>query len=227
MGPWDVELSWESPTVANIPLPPSRDEAEHRRYLRFLQLHLALLDGGSPALSTVALSAALDHAAAGAADQSWGWLTAVELSVSLTSWFPAPWTPESLARTLSRHHRDAPAPTRWAAWAWLGDPSFSAMPGADGSWTVVRSERGNEETARLPGDRALVVLWMDHFRDKYGFPLAHAVDPADVAELAPASLAVISADAADAAFAYRASWRDQRDEALAAARDAQRLARPD
>lgn len=227
MGRWDVELGWDSPTVASIPLPPFRDRAEHRRYLRFLQLHLALIDSGSPTLSTVALSTALDHDAAGTDDDSWHWLTALEVSVSLTSWFPAPWTPESLARTLSRHHRDAPAPTRWAAWEWLGDPSFSAVPGADGTWTVVRSERGDEETGQLPGDRALVVLWMDHFREKYGFPLAHVVDPADVAELAPAALAVISADATDAAFPYRASWRDQRDQALAAARDAQRLARPD
>jgi hypothetical protein len=50
--------------------------------------------------------------------------------------------------------------------------------------------------------------------------LAHAHDDADVAALAPASLAVIRSDAVDAAFPYRATWREERDRALAAARAA-------
>ena len=62
------------------------------------------------------------------------------------------------------------------------------------------------------------MLWLAHFREKFGFPLGHGHDAAEVAALAPASLAVLAADEVDAAFPYRSNWRAERDSALAAAR---------
>lgn len=158
----------------------------------------------------MALSAALDHPPPGG-DDSWRWLTPLELSVSLTSWFPAPWTLELFAQTLRRQHRDGPAQSD-ATWRWLRDPDFSAEPDQSG-WTILRFERGNT-VGKLPGDRALTLLWTHHFRKKFAFPLAHKVDSADLTALAPASLAIITADRTDATLPYRASWRAQRQAAL-------------
>ena len=57
----DAYAPWGSPVVPGIPLPPFVDEAEHRRYTRMLQLHLALIDGAGPSLPSIALSTALDR----------------------------------------------------------------------------------------------------------------------------------------------------------------------
>jgi len=213
----DAYAPWGSPVVPGIPLPPFVDETEHRRYTRMLQLHLALLDGGGPSLSMVALSTALESTGGFAGDDDVRWLTALELSVSLTTWFPAPWTPVSLAETLAREHGGSPV-RRGTGWTWFSDPDFTATPVAGGGWTVTRHERGDRVNDPVRDDRDLVVLWLAHFRAKFGFPLGHSHDDADVAALAPASLAVVASDAVDAAFPYRSNWRTERDAALAAAR---------
>ena len=210
---------WGSPVVPGIPLPPFADEAAHTRYVRMLQTHLALVDGGGPELPTVALAVALERPRFPAPGSDPRRLTPFELSVSLTSWFPAPWTPDALADALVDAPYGGPRRTR-DGWRWMGDPDFAATPARDGGWTVTRHERGDVETAHLADDRDLVVLWLSHHRGRFGYPLAHAHDDADVAALAPASLAVIRSDAVDAAFPYRATWREERDRALAAARAA-------
>ncbi|BDZ49335.1 hypothetical protein GCM10025867_15760 [Frondihabitans sucicola] len=145
------------------------------------------------------------------------WLSELELSIALTSWFPAPWTPAALAQSLARVHQDAPV-LQDRAWAWLSDPDFAAEPNPAGGWIVTRSERGDRETAHLTSDHRLTVMWQDHFRGKFAFPLAHSVDPEDVAALAAASLAAQEFDERDADYSYRTSWRATRDEALATAR---------
>lgn len=213
----DAYAPWGSPVVARIPLPPFVDEAEHRRYTRMLQLHLALLDGSGPSLPSIALSTALDRTKTTADAEDTRWLTPLELSVSLTAWFPAPWTPQTLAQTLSREHNDSPS-LRGRRWVWFSDPDFSAEPIRGGGWTITRHERGDRVTEPLGDDRDLVVLWLAHFREKFGFPLGHSHDAADVAALAPASVAVITSDEVDAAFPYRSTWRAERDAALSAVR---------
>ncbi|NNC14102.1 hypothetical protein HII28_19805 [Planctomonas sp. JC2975] len=213
----DLELPSDAPVVAEIPLPPFADTAEHRRYVRMLQLHLALLDDGDPALSTIAVSAALEDALARDTESD-PWLTPLECSVSLTSWFPAPWTPEALARPLSREHRDPPVFAD-GAWRWLFDPDFTARAGIDGGWEIIRHERGSRSVATVQTDRALTTLWMSHFRTKFAFPLGHAVQPADLETLTQASIAVKTADATDAARPYRSSWRRMRDETITATGD--------
>lgn len=208
----DPDVPWDSPVVETIPLPPFRSAEEHRRYVRMLQLHLAMLDPGAPALATVALSVALDPRTTRSPETT-DWLTPLELSASLTTWFPAPWTPAALAATLVRDDRDAPTGGP-DTWRWLNDPDFAATRGPHGGWSVTRHERGAVETGRLDSDRDLVVLWLDHFRHAFGFPLGHRVEGADVAALAPATHAVRQADEKNAAFPYRASWRASRDAAL-------------
>ena len=217
MGFLNPTSPWGSPVVPGIPLPPFADDAEHRRFVRMLQTHLTLLDTGAPTLSTTALSLALDHASADADTDAGRWLTPLELATALTSWFPAPWTPSTLAETLGRVHHQPPTPHR-TGWEWSYDPQFRAAPNPRGGWTVTRHERGDVDTEQLASDRDLVVLWLDHFREKFAFPLAHVRDAADTATLAPATLAVLRADERDAAHAYRATWRAERDAALTAAR---------
>lgn len=210
------DIPWGSPVVPSIPLPPFTSTAEHDRYVRMLQLHLALLDGGSPTLPTIALSRALERPRNRQDAEFTPWLTPLELSVSLTAWFPAPWTPALLAQTLVRSHRDSPT-LAGISWRWLNDPDFSAVPHDGGGWVVTRSERGSSETEALKGDRDLVVLWIAMFREKYAFPLAFRYDDDDLDALSPASLAILEADAKDAAYPYRASWRAERSAALAVA----------
>ncbi len=181
---------WGSPVVPGIPLPPFADEAEHTRYVRMLQTHLALVDGGGPELPTVALAVALERPRFPTPGSDPRRLTPLELSVSLTSWFPAPWTPEALADALVDAPYGGPGRTR-DGWRWMGDPDFAAAPARGGGWTVTRHERGDVDTTHLADDRDLVVLWLSHHRGRYGYPLAHAHDDADVFALSPASLAII------------------------------------
>ena len=217
----DEACPWGSPVVPGVPLPPFESEAEHHRYIRMLQMHLALLDDGPPSLSTVALSLALEPARFRQEPSDSSWLTPLELAVSLTSWFPAPWTPDLFARTLSQTLQDPPT-FGGQSWHWLYDPDFVASPHPSGGWNVIRHERGTRDTERLTDDRDLVVLWMFHFRAKFAFPLAHGYDEADVVALAPASLAVSEADRKDAAFPYREAWRAERAAALTAAQEHKR-----
>lgn len=210
----DHVAPWSSPVIPGVPLPPFEDESTHLRYVRMLQMHLALVDGGGPSLGTIALSVALERRRI-VSDEELRWLTPLELSASLTSWFPAPWTPDALARALApARGRGAPFSPTPGTWTWLVDPYFHAKPHPDGGWTVIRSERGQEEEGRLTGERDLVVLWMQHFREKFAFPVAHAYEPDDIAAVALASQAVIDADARDAAYPYRENWRAERDTAL-------------
>lgn len=218
MGFLDDDAPWGSPVDDSIPLPPFADEAEHVAYVRKLQLHLALLDDGGPSLSTVTLSLALERRRGAGADAEDGWPTRLELHASLTSWFPAPWTPTVLARVLGRAGTGTPQQDRHGTWRWFDDPDFSAAPHPDGSWTVTRHERGARETAHLASDRDLIVLWLAHFRGRFAFPLAHHREAGDLAALAPAVQAVIAADERDAAAPYRATWRAERKAALDAAR---------
>ncbi len=240
----DEHAPWGSPVDPTIPLPPFADEAQHARFTRKLQLHLALIDGparggadgdadaaadgradggpdaGGLTLPTIALSVALDRRwRRPTADDDPRWLTPLELSVSLTTWFPAPWTPTALAAAL-HGLPDAPTSAARGAWDWLHDPEFFAKQTTDGGWKVQRHERGSVSTEQIASDRDLVVLWMSHFREKFGFPLAGRYDDAELADLAAASLAVLDADAKDAAYPYRESWRADRSAALAAARNA-------
>lgn len=97
---------WGSPVVETIPLPPFASADEHRRFTRMLQFHLALIDVGGPAPPTVALSGMIDRPRRRRRFSPW--LTEFELGVSLTTWFPAPWTPTALAEALERAGSAAP-----------------------------------------------------------------------------------------------------------------------
>ena len=216
MGFLPTTAPWGSPVVDSIPTPPFASRDEHVRYVRMLQLHLAMLDDGEPALSTIALLCALaDRRRPADADSPD--LSALELRVSLTSWFPVPWTPTALAAALTAQSLFAPR-RQGEGWVWEGDPDFEAQPQGPG-WLITRRERGDTETAELADDRDLVVLWMQQFRDKFGFPMAHTYDGSDVAALVPAVAAVRRADAIDAALPYRASWRAEREAAISAFRE--------
>ncbi|WP_146070280.1 hypothetical protein [Arthrobacter sp. GMC3] len=211
---------WNSPVVSSIPLPPFRSNAARRQYMKMLQLHLALLDVGGPALPTVALSAAINQMHYRNDDFS-PWLTSLELSVSLDTWFPAPWTPEALAASLENAGRDAPKMTR-GRWSWDSDPVFSAEQISGGAWKISRNERGSVATARLDGDRNLVVLLMDYYRTRFVLPwgVGYQGDDRDAAALAPATLAVLQADIEDARYPYRAAWLEKRSAFLTGGRKA-------
>lgn len=202
-------VPWGSPTVASIPLPPFRSEDEHRRYVRMLQLHLALIDGGSPSVPTIALSAALTapwQSPAGSAR-----LTDLERLVSFSTWFPAPWTLDTLAQTLADPGSPFAPSRHGERWSWGGDPSFVATPDLTGGWSVTRQERMTCETSRVASDRDLVLLWIAQHRVKYVPPIGVVYDENDIFDLAPASRPVLAADEVDAAYPYRTTWVEHRD----------------
>ena len=205
------------PTAAGIPVPPFATREDHDRYLRMLQLHLALLDDGGPVLGTIALSAALEAGRRDGRSFPAG-LSALELTATLTSWFPVAWTLESLATELSRHlGRDAP--TRHSGrWHWFTDPDFLAERAGAG-WRITRHERGGREEKAVPDDQVLIAVWIEHFRDWHSYPLAWRVPAEDIETLAPATAEVRRIDAADAALPYRSNWRAEARDALRSAGD--------
>lgn len=206
-------IPWGSPVVESIPLPPFASEDEHRRYVTLLQLHIALLDGGAPSLPSIALSAAI-------APPNWPtgkrerWLSPTELSVSLSTWFPAPWTPEALAQTLKNAGFRFGPRASGENWSWDGDPDFGARPDPAGGWSITRHERGSVTTEHLESDRDLTLLWIEHHRARFVLPLGVRHDEADIAALAPASLAVRIADEVDGEYPYRTAWVTERTAAL-------------
>ncbi|MCD2496770.1 MULTISPECIES: hypothetical protein [Microbacterium] len=205
------------PAVPAIPVPPFATREDHDRYLRMLQLHLALLDDGGPALGTIALSAALEAGRRDGRAFPAG-LSALELTATLTSWFPVAWTLDALAAELVHHlGRDAPTLHR-GRWHWFTDPDFLAEPAGAG-WRITRHERGGREEKTVSDDQVLIAVWVEHFRAWHSYPLAWRVPAEDMANLAPATAAVRRIDAADAALPYRAIWRAAAREALRSAGD--------
>jgi len=93
------DVPWGRPVVDGIPIPPFADAAAHRTYLRSLQTFVLLLDTGDPSAVTIALAATLEAELPRAATDA-PRLSALALSVSLSTFFPAPWTPEALALAL-------------------------------------------------------------------------------------------------------------------------------
>jgi hypothetical protein len=195
--------------VADIPVPPFADLQARQRFTRLLQLHVALVDDGS-SLAAKTLAAALTQRGPVPAQ-----LTPLELEVAMATFFPAPWTPATLAEALAPVSRYAPRARSDGRWDWDFDPVFTATPSEPQGWVIERDERGSISTQQLESDGDLVLLWMDHFRDRHPFPYGWRADEADARALAPAALAAREAHAADAALPYLTSWRAEREALLA------------
>ncbi|WP_035702099.1 hypothetical protein, partial [Glycomyces tenuis] len=136
-------VPWGRPSVPDIPLPPFATADDHRRYLRMLALHVALIDDGAPSLSTKILCELLGRSWPQKPVES-GDLTRLELQVSLASFFPAPWTPAALSQALTGLGRqDVPRGYDTGKWDWGYDPDFTATPLAAGGWEIERHERGS------------------------------------------------------------------------------------
>jgi hypothetical protein len=205
-------VPWGRPAVPGIPVPPFADSQDHSLYLRILTLYVALVDEGAPSLSTKVLCEALER--------SWpqppadpGELTRLELQVSLATFFPAPWTPASLARALTGlGRRDAPTGDDRKGWKWGYDPDFTARRLDSGGWEIERHERGGRTARTLESEGDLVLLWMDHFSNRHPFPFGYRFDEDAAGTLAAAAAAARGAHAVDTAYPYLKQWREQREE---------------
>jgi len=208
------DVPWGRPPVAGIPLPPFADAAAHRSYVRSLQTFLLLPDGAGPAATTIALAAALDAELPRRGAETSSVLSPLALGVSLSTFFPAPWTPEALARALNGGGYGTPTGGR-GRWAWGGDPDYAATE-TRGGWQIRRHERGAVETATLAHRDDLVLLWMDMFRNRFPYPIAHtpAADAATPEALAEAARATVAAHDANVAMPYLENWRTERDRAM-------------
>jgi hypothetical protein len=183
------DVPWGRPAVDGIPIPPFADAATHRTYSRSLQTFVLLLDAGEPQAAsrslqtfvllldagepqaaTIALAAALEAELARAATRA-PRLSALALGVSLSTFFPAPWTPAALALALDGSGYGTPVRSR-GGWSWGGDPDYTATRDRPG-WRIERRERGSLTHATLPDDGDLVLLWMDMFRSRFPYPIAH------------------------------------------------------
>jgi len=208
------DVPWGRPAVEGIPLPPFRDASEHRSYVLSLQTFLALLDEGEPAASTIALMAALAAESPRSDAEAHAQLSPLALGVSLATFFPAPWTPDTLAAALAARGPFSPA-YGWGSWTWGCDPDYRATAHR-GGWSIERHERGARTRATLAHEGDLVLLWMDMFRDRFPYPIAHTPSPAaeTPATLASAARATRIAHAVDVAMPYLQNWRTERDGAL-------------
>jgi|GEM_PF-2245064 len=207
------DVPWGRAPVAGIPIPPFTDAAEHRTYLRALQTFLLLLDQGEPSAATIALAAALEAELTQAPREAPTRLSPLALRVSLSTFFPAPWTPEALAAALNGFGHGTPVRGR-GGWSWGGDPDYAARPTRQG-WEIERHERGSFSHATLAHEDDLVLLWMDMFRNRFPYPIAHVADPAAPApgSLADAARATLAAHATNVAMPYLQNWIRERDEA--------------
>lgn len=207
------DVPWGRAPVDGIPIPPFTDAAEHRTYLRALQTFLLLLDQGEPSAATIALAAALEAELTQAPREAPTRLSPLALRVSLSTFFPAPWTPEALAVALNGFGYGTPVRAR-GGWSWGGDPDYAARPTRRG-WEIERHERGSRTRATLPHEDDLVLLWMDMFRNRFPYPIAHVADPAAPApgSLADAARATLAAHATNVAMPYLQNWIRERDEA--------------
>lgn len=206
------DVPWGRPAVDGIPTPPFADAATHRTYLRSLQTFVLLLDAGDPSAATIALAAALEAELPRAATQA-PRLSPLAFGVSLSTFFPAPWTPEALALALDGSGYGTPVRSR-GGWSWGGDPDYTATRVRPG-WRIERQERGSRTYATLPDDGDLVLLWMDMFRGRFPYPIAHmpvvSVPPPEA--LAAAARATLTAHSVNVAMPYLQTWRSERDRA--------------
>jgi hypothetical protein len=212
------DVPWGRPPVDGIPLPPFADVAAHRSYVRSLQTFLLLLDGAEPAAATIALAAALEAEVPSREADVSSVLSPLALDVSLSTFFPAPWTPEALAAALDGSRYGTPTGGR-GRWAWGGDPDYAATETRTG-WEIRRYERGSVETATLAHRDDLVLMWMDMFRNRFPYPIAHmpAAEAATPEALAEAARASVAAHAVNVAMPYLENWRDERDRAMTGGR---------
>ncbi|WP_394685079.1 hypothetical protein [uncultured Microbacterium sp.] len=206
------DVPWGRAPVDGIPIPPFTDAAEHRTYLRALQTFLLLLDQGEPSAATIALAAALEAELTQAPREAPTRLSPLALRVSLSTFFPAPWTPEALAAALNGFGHGTPVRGR-GGWSWGGDPDYAARPTRQG-WEIERHERGSFSHATLAHEDDLVLLWMDMFRNRFPYPIAHVADPAAPApgSLADAARATLAAHATNVAMPYLQNWIRERDD---------------
>lgn len=209
------DVPWGRTPVDGIPLPPFADAAEHRTYLRALQTFVLLLDREEPSAPTIALAAALEAELARTGREVPAHLSPLALRVSVSTFFPAPWTPEALALALDGFGHGVPVRGR-GGWAWGGDPDYTATPTRQG-WQIERHERGSRARATLANEGDLVLLWMDMFRSRFPYPIAHvpvASVPTPEA-LAAAAEATLAAHATNVAMPYLQTWRQERERARA------------
>ena len=206
------DVPWGLVPVVGIPIPPFADAPEHRTYLRSLQTFLLLLDRGEPSAATIALAAALEAELPRATREAPTRLSPLALRVSLSIFFPAPLTPEALAAALSGFGYGTPVRGR-GGWSWGGDPDYAARPTRQG-WEIERHERGSRTRATLPHEGDLVLLWMDMFRNRFPYPIAHVPAPSVPAPgaLAAAAEATLAAHATNVAMPYLQNWIRERDD---------------
>ncbi|MDT0116227.1 hypothetical protein Q9R20_04405 [Microbacterium sp. PRF11] len=208
------DVPWGRPAVAGIPLPPFRDAAEQAAYVLSLQTFLALLDEGEPAAGTIALMAALAAEVARGNSEAFPQLSPLALGVSLSTFFPAPWTPKTLAAALAPLGAFTPR-YGWGSWGWGGDPDYRATPHR-GGWAIERHERGSRTHATMPHEGDLVLLWMDMYRNRFPYPIAHRLSASAQTPdaLAAAARATRAAHAVNVAKPYLQTWREEREQAL-------------
>ena len=110
---------------------------------------------------------------------------------------------------------DAHVPVRGrGGWSWGGDPDYAARPAQRG-WEIERHERGSFSHAMIAHEGDLVLLWMDMFRNRFPYPIAHVADPAAPAldSLSDAARATLAAHATNVAMPYLQNWIRERDDA--------------
>lgn len=198
------------PPLSVIPVPPLTDAGAVAAYRTQLGIYVAALGRSrGVGLAEYALCAAIDLMPI--ADAS-GALTREALHVSLALAFPVAWTPQALLAAIMTALGQPPG--WWSAEADRlvvhGDPELCATRHADGRWTVVLRERGQEQVeAELAGDDDLVLYLgenalAEHRPYPFGFSTTgHAVDA-----LAAAAESARAAFDRHAELPYLAAWRD-------------------
>jgi hypothetical protein len=215
--PFDKNMTpWGREPLTEIPVPPfaSRDEGE--KYFKMLAIYVALLDGPVSGVrpSTYAVTTLLETSRAALREVK-EWPAPLDpdvLLLSLTVFFPVPWTPHGLAAAISAAPWD-----RYRDWrvgpdsiSWCSDPRFVAERRDDGSWVVTEYERGNESSFATPRDDNEMVLLLTGRQRTPAYPFAWSTDPLWIRDLDEAAAPFRKSWARHSELPYLAGWNPPR-----------------
>lgn len=208
------ETPWGRKPVTEIPVPPFASREEGEKFFKMLALYVALLDGPTSAVrpSTYAMATLL-QTACDALREVKEWpapLDPAVLRLSLTVFFPVPWTPQGLAAAISAAPWDTYRDWRVGpdVISWCSDPRFMAERLEDASWKVTKYARGTVSSFATPRDDDEMVLLLTGRQWTRAYPFAWSTDPSWIRTLDEAAAPFRESWSGHSELPYLAAWSD-------------------
>jgi len=151
------------------------------------------------------LQSHFEEACAPGAAKPWP-LPVVTLRIAIWTYFPAPWTPFSIATAIAEAFPNSTLRVVGKKIVWGLDPTFTAARNRDGSWTVTRSERGTDAIDATASTGDDMVLLLEEHQHRGPFPYGWVTDTTLEAALEPIADRTRTAWQGYAQLPYIADW---------------------